>query len=242
MLPKLPTIYIGYDPREHRYAEVLKASIESKTTDQYNIVPIVQSEVRRAGLYWRGTVDGKNIDQFDGKPFSTQFSFTRFLVPFLNQFSGLALFLDADMYVRTDITELFDTFNKNHPIACVKHVYAPTETIKMDDQVQTVYPRKNWSSLVMWNCDHPDHKWLTVGDVNTKNGSWLHGFQWLEGSIQGYDERWNWLDGHSSAEINPSLVHFTTGGPFWPHWKPKRFIDGTYAEEWKELEKHVINW
>ena len=106
----------------------------------------------------------------------------------------------------------------------------------MGGKVQTVYPRKNWSSFVLWNCDHNRVKELTVGDVNTKSGSWLHGFYWLEseyiGSIR---EEWNWLDGYSPENIEPKNVHFTTGGPIYKNWQPERDIDKVYAEEWRNF-------
>lgn len=244
---KLPTIYIGYDPREELYARVLKKSIEDNTKTKFNIVPLVQKELRRSGLYFR-THDGSNrIDSFDGKPFSTEFSFTRFLVPFLNQFSGLALFMDCDMYVRSDISEVFDVYgqNKDAAISCVHHNYSPVEKKKMDDQVQTVYFRKNWSSFMLWNCSHPAVKQLTVHDVSTKPGSWLHSFDFID-NYDGYDHtgkihtEWNWLDGHSSEDIQAKNVHFTTGGPFYPNWVPQRPADAVYAEEWKSLAKAFL--
>jgi len=240
MFHKTPTIYIGYDPSEEIYCDVLKKSIEANTKDHYNIVPIVQSEVRRAGLYWRSGELSEHgmVDTFDRKPFSTEFSFTRFLVPMLNQYSGLALFMDCDMYVRSDITEIFDTHGANHNVAisCVQHNHNPTEVSKMDGKVQTLYNRKNWSSFVLWNLDHPATKELTIGDVNTKPGSWLHGFYWLETEhIGNIKQEWNWLDGHSPENIEPKNVHFTTGGPVYKDWKPTRKIDGTYAKEWKDF-------
>ena len=246
MITKLPTIYIGYDPKENTYVDVLKKSIEVNTKDTYNIVPLVQPSLRKAGLFWRGSEhnnQGVEVDMFDGKPYSTQFSFTRFLVPFLNQQSGLALFIDSDMFVRSDITELFDTFNTKYALGCVKHDYWPTETTKMDNKMQTVYTKKNWSSVLMWNCDHPSNKDLTIADVNVKSGNWLHNFKWLESDseIQEFHQEWNWLDGHSSEKIIPKNVHFTTGGPLFPNWQPKRDIDVVYAEEWKEfMNKHFV--
>jgi hypothetical protein len=244
---KLPTIYIGYDPREHDYVKVLDKSIRINTARTYNIVPIIQKEVRRAGLYWRSPeidLAGNRVDVFDGKPFSTEFSFTRFLVPFLNQMSGLALFMDADMFVRSDITEIFDVYgtDKDKAISCVQHTHAPTETTKMDGQVQTIYRRKNWSSLVLWNCDHPWVKELTIADVNTKTGSWLHAFEWMDiYPIGNIPLEWNWLDGDSDEDITPKNVHFTTGGPVYPDWKPKRDIDAKYAEEWADFYQFMLS-
>ena len=243
---KLPTIYIGYDPRERDYVRVLDKSIRMNTKDTYNIVPIVQKEVRRSGLYWRSPttdLEGNRVDVFDGKPFSTEFSFTRFLVPFLNQMSGLALFMDADMFVRSDITEIFDLYgqSKQYAISCVQHDHAPSEKTKMDGQVQTIYRRKNWSSFVLWNCDHPWVKQFNIGDVNTKSGSWLHAFEWMDtypiGSIK---EEWNWLDGTSDEYMEANNVHFTTGGPLYPDWQGKRPIDNEYAAMWKDFYKHAV--
>lgn len=247
MFNKLPTIYIGYDPKEYDYYRVLKKSIEMNTNDSYNIVPIVQKEVRRMGLYWRSheVVDEVRVDCFDRKPFSTEFSFTRFLVPFLNQRSGLALFMDCDMYVRSDITEIFDVYgaDKECAISCVQHMHEPVEKSKMDGQIQTIYRRKNWSSFVLWNCDHPAINELTVADVNTKSGSWLHAFEWMDiYPIGNIEEDWNWLDGHSKEDIDPKCVHFTTGGPVYPQWKGKRDIDNKYADEWRDIKLFALDY
>jgi lipopolysaccharide biosynthesis glycosyltransferase len=243
---KLPTIYIGYDPREHDYVRVLDKSIRMHTSNTYNIVPIVQSEVRRAGLYWRSPnidKDGNRVDTFDGKPFSTEFSFTRFLVPFLNQMSGLALFMDADMFVTGDITEIFDVYgsDKDKAISCVQHMHEPSEKTKMDGKVQTIYYRKNWSSFVLWNCDHPWMKELTIADVNVRHGGWLHSFEWMDiYPIGDIDEEWNWLDGTSPEDLPPKNIHFTTGGPIYPEWKGKRDIDNQYADEWRDFFSTVV--
>ena len=95
-MSSLPTIYIGYDPKEKTYCDVLEYSINKYTSGPVNIVRLTQDSVRRSGLYWRaGTIkEGQQVDTFDNKPFSTEFSFTRFLVPFLNVHQGLALFVD----------------------------------------------------------------------------------------------------------------------------------------------------
>ena len=180
---KIPTIYIGYDPREKDYLDVLVYSIKKHASKAINIVPLVQESLRRSGLYFRthDVENGQKVDMFDKRPFSTEFSFTRFLIPFLNQHSGLALYMDCDMFVRSDITEVFERYGSDkHAISCVQSSYYPNDTTKMDNQVQHVYPRKNWSSFVLWNCSHPAIKELTVHDVNTKSGSWLHAFSWCE--------------------------------------------------------------
>ena len=246
MFNKKPTIYIGYDPRDHQAYEVLLYSIR-KYCDKFPIVPLIEPALRRAGLFRRTLfVDEHNprqrIDYFDRKPFSTDFTFTRFLVPALNQYSGLALFMDADMFVRADIEQIFDQYGsrKEYAVSCVKHKYTPDVGKKMDGVVQTQYHRKNWSSFMLFNCDHERTKMLTVDDVNLMSGGWLHRLSWLEDDEVGdIHEEWNWLDGHSPANIEAKNVHFTTGGPWFDKWEAKRKIDEEYAFEWKLFQDKI---
>jgi hypothetical protein len=240
-MSSLPTIYIGYDPKEKTYCDVLEYSINKYTSGPVNIVRLTQDSVRRSGLYWRaGTIkEGQQVDTFDNKPFSTEFSFTRFLVPFLNVHQGLALFVDCDMYFRDDVMKLFNMFSdRNFSVACVHHNYVPKDTYKMDNQLQQSYYRKNWSSFMLWNCSSPELNELTVADVNVKNGSWLHSLYWAD-KVSQLAEEWNWLDGHSSESIDPKCVHFTTGGPLFRGWDGKREIDNHYAKEWTKLYKEM---
>jgi len=232
------TVYIGYDPREDVAYEVLKFTIERIAVDNVRVVPIRKDLVERMGIYNRkyDVVDGQSVDRIDGKPFSSDFSFTRFLVPALNMYEGWALYMDCDMYLRTDINELFEEYDMDYyPLYCVKHDYAPENKIKMDGRKQEHYRRKNWSSLILWNCGHQLNKTLTPLEVNTQTGGWLHGFEWLpdkEADIGTIHQEWNWLDGHSPEEIEAKNVHFTTGGPWFKEWKCTRAIDGRYAAEW----------
>jgi len=232
------TVYIGYDPREYAAYEVLKFSIERISMEPVRVVPIKKPIVERMGLYTRKheVLHGQSYDVIDGRPFSTDFSFTRFLVPALNMYEGYALYMDCDMYVRTDISELFEICNNRYyPIWCVHHMYEPKKGMKMDGKAQEPYRRKNWSSLMMFNCSHDYNKKLTVKDVNTKSGRWLHGFDWLpdkEADIGRIPEEWNWLDGHSDVKLEAKNVHFTTGGPWFKDWGPKRDQDTKYGIEW----------
>ena len=232
------TVYIGYDPREDVAYEVLKFTIERIAVDNVDIKPIRKDVIERMGLYRRThTVQNDQmIDDIDGKPFSTEFSFSRFLVPALNMYQGWALYMDCDMYLRTDINELFEEYNMDYyPAYCVKHKYEPTDEYKMDGRVQEQYRRKNWSSLILWNCGHDLNKKLTPEVVSTQTGSWLHGFEWLpdkDSDIGTIHQEWNWLDGHSPEDMKAKNVHFTTGGPWFKGWKCGRAIDGMYASEW----------
>lgn len=247
-ITKRPVIYVGYDSREHEAYEVLRESI-IRFNNKYDIIPIVQPALRRAGLYRRtirfdsDATSRTRIDEFDGRPFSTDFTFSRFLIPALNQYDGWALFMDSDMFVRADIGELFETYGKNeeYAVQVVKHDYNPSETKKMDGQIQQNYNRKNWSSFILWNCAHVSNLNLTVDDVNTKTGGWLHGFSWLKNEeIGSIHPEWNWLDGWSSENISPKNVHFTTGGPWFDDWEPKRKSDTEYAGEWQAFKSKVL--
>ena len=216
------TVYIGYDPKEDIAYEVLKFTIERIAVDNVRIVPIRRDIVEKMGIYNRQhtVVDGQTVDNIDGKPFSSEFSFTRFLVPALNMYEGWALYMDCDMYLRTDINELFEEYKIDYyPLYCV----------------QENYRRKNWSSFMLFNCGHELNKKLTPQVVNSQTGGWLHGFEWLpdkEGDIGTIHEEWNWLDGHSDVDIKAKNVHFTTGGPWFKGWSCNRAQDGMYASEW----------
>ena len=173
------------------------------------------------------------VDDRDRKPFSTQFSFTRFCVPQLENYdSEFAMFVDADFMFRTDIQKLFDHVraeSQNPEIAlwCVKHDHKPAETVKMDGVKQELYHRKNWSSLFIcrpWMCKDK----LTPYKVNNFTGSQLHAFTGFHDyEISGIDESWNWLDGWSSEEIEPDAVHFTRG-------TPDMGVKSIYSSEWRE--------
>ena len=250
-MKRLDTIYVGYDRKEQPSFDVLVESIKRNTEDTYNIVPLYEDRLRMMGLYWRGfdvkeaaNYDLQKFDYLDKKPFSTDFSFTRFLVPMLNQYEGLALYMDCDMFIRHDIKEVFTTARKDlqTPLWCVHHDYVPKESKKMDNKIQEAYSKKNWSSFMLWNCDHDAHKELTIGDVNTKTGWWLHNFKWLydNGHTVGkLPPEWNWLDGHSPEGIEPCNVHFTTGGPSFKNWIPKRDIEKGYVDEWLQMFKEI---
>ena len=240
----IPTIYVGYDTREEIAFKVLKESILDHTSAPVNIVPLQQGRLRDINFYRRTHFIKDNIkyDSVDRKPFSTEFSFTRFLVPFLQMHTGYAIFMDPDMLVRGDIMEVFDIprRSQNKALWCVKHDYNPTIALKMDGQVQTQYSRKNWSSFVLWNCDHEKNKNLTIDDVNLKNGWYLHNFQWLDNNdIGDLPIAWNWLDGHSDDSVEAKNAHFTTGGPWFKDWKPNRQADAKYALEWQVLADSI---
>ncbi len=233
-------IFIGYDEREPEAFDVCRASLLRHASVPLHIVKLDQAALRRAGWYrreWR-EVDGNRIDLGDFKPFSTDFAFTRFLVPALSLYQGWALFCDGDMLFTEDIAKLFALADETKAIMCVKHDHDPAEKTKMQGLVQSRYHRKNWSSLVLWNCAHPSNGMATGYVVNHMAGQWLHAFNWLpDEEIGDLPLGWNWLSGVSSPPVDghvPEGVHFTLGIPTMAGHK-----ESPYAELWN-AEKDAL--
>lgn len=212
------TIYVGYDAREDVAYRVLKSSIK-KQCDR-RIQPLIQSQLRESGIYTR------DVDVLA----ATEFSFTRFLTPLLNGYDGWALFIDCDMLFLESPDKLFELADDKYAIMCVKHNYNPKSTTKMDGKVQHLYPRKNWSSVMLFNCAHPSNKKLTQDVVNSATGSFLHQMQWLKDEEIGeLPKEWNWLVGwyKEPEDGTPKLLHYTEGGPWF-----KGYEVCEYAGEW----------
>lgn len=218
-------VFIGYDSREDIAYQVARHSILTRASVPIEVIPIKQSDLRQQGLYTR-EVDGLA---------STEFTFTRFFVPYLNKYTGPALFMDCDFLWLCDIKEVFDLFDPKYAVQVVKHNYQPKEHIKMDGQVQHLYPKKNWSSLVLWNCEHPANMALIPGLLNRAAGSTLHQFKWLrEEEIGEISHQYNWLVDwyREPRDGSPKAIHFTEGGPWFPEYK-----NVEYADLWlKEME------
>ena len=228
-------VFIGYDSREIRAFYVCRHSLVRHASDIVEANPLKHATLRKAGYFNRAWDERKGVmyDRLDGKPFSTEFAFTRFLVPVLNHYQGWALFMDCDMLIRGDIKEVFDLRDPTKAVMCVKHVHKPKEVEKMDGVPQEAYRRKNWSSFVLWNCGHAANKCVTPDMVNTQPGSYLHAFEWLEDDLIGsLPVKWNWLEGYSSERIKPKNVHYTRGGPWFPDYR-----DVAYAEDWRAEER-----
>jgi hypothetical protein len=163
----------------------------------------VQQQLKLAGVY----------DRVHDPLASTEFTYTRFLVPYLCGYQGWALFMDCDMLCRADVAPLLDRADDRYAALCVQHEHNPPDLLKMGGKPQTRYPRKNWSSLVLWNCGHPANRTLTPGLVNAASGAFLHRFQWLDDTLIGsLPQEWNWLVGWSRGG-EPKILHFTAGIP-----------------------------
>lgn len=229
-------VFIGYDSREAEAADICRLSMARRCSKAIHAQFLREPALRHNGWYtrpWR-VENGQKIDGFDGKPFSTEFSFTRFLVPAMMQHEGVALFVDCDFLFLADLAALFDLFDPRFAVQVVKHEHVPRETSKMDGQAQQPYLRKNWSSLVLWNCGHKANMRLTPAAVNSEPGQWLHAFSWLEDSEIGeLPLAWNWLSGVSGPlpdEALPCAVHFTLGVPTMPGHEASPYADLWFKE------------
>ena len=216
-------IYIGYDPKEAVAFHTLAHSIQRRSSIPVTIAPLMQSQLK--GIYTRPR----------GPTESTEFSLTRFLVPALSQFRGWSLFMDCDMLCRVDIAELaaFTERAEDKAVLLCQHDYTPGPSRKFLNQVQTVYPRKNWSSVMLFN--NARCSALTPQYVNTATGLDLQRFAWLNDSmIGGLPLEWNWLVGEYKHNPAAKIVHYTIGGPYYDEY---RGCD--YAEEWFEENRRV---
>ena len=223
-------IYVGYDSKEDIAYRVCKYSILKRSRSNIKIKSLKLYELVAKNLYKR------DIDPLA----STEFTYSRFLVPALNNYDGWAVFCDCDFIFFEDISNILIDIDKSKAVYCVQHDYTPKEKHKMDGQKQTIYPRKNWSSFILFNCSHPSNKKLSLDLVNSESGSFLHQFKWLEDNeIGSLDERWNWLEGWTSNHNNkkPFAVHYTRGGPWFDEWQ-----DVEFASEWiKERDDYLKN-
>jgi hypothetical protein len=225
MSSKLLKVFIGYDPVESVAWHAMAHSILVRSSIPVSIIPVNVANLKE--IYTR---------ERDPKQ-SNEFSFTRFLVPYLSDYQGYAVFFDCDMMLRTDISEILNV-TKAQPdkaVYVVQHNYEPRDDIKYLNAVQYKYPRKNWSSVVLWDCAHPANKKVTADFVNTATPMELHRFQWLEDDQIGeLDVRWNWLVGeYDQPPSDVKNVHWTVGGPYFDEYK-----DADFASEWfAESEK-----
>jgi len=234
------SIWIGYDPRpaETQGFAVARNSIRRHLTIPIPINGLSLNLLRSIGLYKRETTrkDGRLWDVISENAMSTEFAISRFLVPRLAR-NGWALFVDADTMARTNLRELFDMRDDSKACMVVKHDYTPKSGFKMDGQLQLAYERKNWSSVVLWNCEHQATKALSLDMVNKERGLWLHQFSWLDDADIGeLDASWNHLVGEMEPNPKAKLVHFTIGTPN---------MDGhehcEFADEWRdELERWAV--
>ncbi len=220
-------VFVGYTSYQDVVYQVAKHSIERHSKD-VKCYPIVRGALEELGVYTREHKESE----------STEFSITRFLTPWLAGYRGWVLFTDNDVLCLDDINKLFDQADDKYAVMCAKHDHAPSGMTKLDGQLQSSYPRKNWSSVVLWNCGHPKNQFITPDLVNEVSPLYLHRFMWLEDNeIGGFSHEWNWLVDwyeESSAE-KPKMLHYTEGGPYF-----KAYQNCGYASEWLQEYQLLI--
>ena len=231
-------VFIGYDPREAIASIVCKYSLLNNLSSSEDIsVDFLNKKVLQARkLYYRKAFiseTGQYFDTIDSKPFSTEFSFSRFLVPEIcreEQKDGWAMFVDGDVVFLDDVNKLFDLADDKYAVMCVKFNWIPSqeERLKMDNVIQTRYTKKLWSSLMLFNLSHPDVQKLDHITVNNSYGSHLHKFKWTSNNkIGALPEEWNFVPGVTSTTAKPKAIHYTKGGPWFEEYK-----DEDYASVW----------
>lgn len=222
-------VFVGYDSREDIAFQVCEYSIKSRNPN-VEVIPIKQSELREQGVYTRPQ------DALS----STEFTFTRFLVPHLTNYSGWAIFVDCDFIFQCDVLEIFKQAREHYAVMCVKHDYTPKEGEKMDGCKQLPYPRKNWSSMILWNCGHPANASLTPEVINNENntGQFFHRFQWLDDSqIGSLPHEYNWLVNwyKEPEDGKPKVIHYTEGGPWFENYQHCE-----YGYHWEKTRVEMV--
>ena len=207
-------IFIGFDPREAVAFHVCANSIIRHSTSPVAIHPVALNLFQD---YSETHTDGSN-----------HFIYTRFLVPYLMDYKGWAIFIDGDMIVRDDITNLWNLREPDKDVMVVKHDYKTRMKEKYLGSKNEDYPRKNWSSVIIWNCSTYPNRRLTPEFVQRSTGAELHRFTWIRDERIGELPReWNWLPDEYGANPAAKLLHYTLGTPCF-----HEFADTPQGEEW----------
>ena len=217
-------VFIGYDSAEEVAFSVLAHSIHARATAPVSTAPVMLSQLKDVFRREHNSLQ------------STEFSFSRFLTPYLAGYEGWALFMDCDMLMLDDIARLWKLRDDRYAVQVVKHVHVPREDVKFLGHTQTKYEKKNWSSVMLMNCARC--KALSPEYVNNASGLELHQFKWLESEdlIGELPSRWNHLSEYDPARADAALVHFTIGGPWFEQYRHSE-----YAREWFREREATIS-
>jgi lipopolysaccharide biosynthesis glycosyltransferase len=207
-------VFVGYDPREAVAYHTCANSIIRHASRPVAIIPLA---LNLFDDYEETHTDGSN-----------HFIYSRFLVPHLMEYTGHAIFIDGDMIVRDDVVELWEQRDVTKDVQVVKHDYKTRMTEKYLGAPNENYPRKNWSSVILWNCNSFPNRRLTPNFVQQSTGSFLHRFMWLDDERIGELPReWNWLPDEYGPNPDAKLLHYTLGTPCF-----HEFATTPMADEW----------
>ena len=205
-------IYIGFDQRESVAYHTFVQSLIDHASIPLDITPLAVKTLKG--------YEEKHEDK------SNDFVYSRFLTPFLNDFKGWAIFVDGDMICQTDIKELLDLRDNSKALQVVKHDYKTKANQKYLGNINQDYPRKNWSSVILWNCTHPKHKILTPDFIANQTGKYLHRFSWLEDEEIGeLPKEWNWLATEYPKNDQANIIHYTLGTPCFKDYRDAEMSD-----------------
>lgn len=208
-------VFVGYDAREAVAYSVLAYSIQARASEPVQIAPLMLSQLKTVLTRERHPLQ------------SSDFSFSRFLTPYLSDYAGWSIFMDCDMLMLEDIARLYQLRDDRYAVMVVKHEHVPRETVKFLGEPQSKYEKKNWSSVILFN--NARCRALTPEYVNSASGLELHQFKWLgdDRLIGGLPDRWNHLVGYNAPRRDAALAHFTQGGPYFDEYR-----DCEYSAEW----------
>jgi hypothetical protein len=211
-------VFIGYDPREAVAFSVLSCSIQARASEPVVIAPLMLSQLKAVLTRERHPLQ------------SSDFSFSRFLTPYLSDYAGWSVFMDCDMLMLDDIAGLYRLRDERYAVMVVKHDHVPRETVKFLGEPQSKYEKKNWSSVILFN--NARCRALTPEYVNSASGLELHQFKWLgdDGLIGALPDRWNHLVGYSAPRRDAALVHYTQGGPYFDEYRGCEYSREWFAE------------
>jgi lipopolysaccharide biosynthesis glycosyltransferase len=205
-------IIVGFDPREAIAYHVFCQSVLEKASRPVQFLPLV-----------KGSLPGYREIHTDG---SNTFTYTRFLSPYLMGYQGFAIFADGDMICNDDISKLWDLRDPEKAVQVVKHNYRTKRRHKYLSNTNEDYPRKNWSSVIIWNCAHPQNRALTPEFIMNKTGAFLHRFQWLQDQLVGdIPHVWNWLAVEYPRNESAKIVHYTLGTPCFEEYRQTDMAD-----------------
>jgi hypothetical protein len=199
-MDKAILIVVGFDQRESVAYHVFCQSVLEKSSQPVSFIPLAENTLIN---YKETHTDGSN-----------KFIYSRFLTPYLANFSGWAIFADGDMICQSDISELWALRDATKAVQVVQHQYETKANIKYLGNKNENYPRKNWSSVILWNCGHEKNKILTPQFIEKQPGSYLHRFSWLDDDdIGSLPAEWNWLAIEYPENVNAKIIHYTLGTP-----------------------------
>ncbi len=222
-MSEIVDIVVGFDQREAVAYHTFTQSIIEKSTMPVRFLPL---SINSLSNYNERHKDGSN-----------DFIYSRFLVPHLMNFKGWAIYADGDMVCLEDIKKLWNQRDKNYALQVVKHDYETKIEKKYFGNKNENYPRKNWSSLILWNCEHEAHKILSPDFIEKQSGAFLHRFSWIKDEEIGeLEKEWNWLSLEYEEKKDINLIHYTIGTPCFKEYENK-----SLSSYWKKAFSSLLD-